>query len=509
MPCVRSLPVLLISFCVLLSLCCRTSNAHSQSNNTFEENLHSRPQTVRLMYDRTLTPVPIVYLILDGKEPLPFLVDSGTNGFTIEPWAAEKIGLTRKNDPDPQTEQRFVLKSVHVQTMSGEKVPVRLGTGAAAHGRNAVFVISAVPPDILPLRVAGILGIPLFNANIVQFDFVQNTMTFLPPDTARAQRKLSKWLPLQPYAKEDVSDKRVAIEVKVGNHVAKMLVDTGAEVTTFAQQDAQRIPVLSLGDDLRTIDASGKTEIATPMLLANVQIGDLIVSISYAHRSNPSLQRGNLLGMNLLERFVVTIDVQRKRLLLEPNLRYTFAALLPATPRLLPEHRGNQYFVKDAASSLVEKGCKPGDRIVSIDGVPVDDLVEQAVRSLLTGWSVQEVCLVLERAGKQIIVRYLPAPLFPPDTPSTRKGSLGIGFEYNLSGYTTGESVLTVKIVAPASAASRAGLQAGDEIIRIEEFVLRVTPYEAFSPLLDRETVTLTVKRLGQSQPIRISVKRE
>lgn len=148
-----------------------------------------------------------------------------------------------------------------------------------------------------------------------------------------------------------------------------------------------------------------------------------------------------------------------------------------------------------AANSPAEAaGWRPGDKIVAIDGQPVD--AQSNLVAAINDRAGEQVAVTIERGTERI-----DTTVVPREHPPQGQGATGISF---------GDGTLSDVIVrgaAAGSAAAKAGLQDGDKIVAIDG-----TPIEAFAQAqgmlsaAQGTQVTITVERDGQTNDLAMTV---
>jgi aspartyl protease family protein len=82
-----------------------------------------------------------------------------------------------------------------------------------------------------------------------------------------------------------------------------MLVDTGASVVTLSYEDAQSfVPRMSKKDFTHKVQTANGTVEAAPILIAKLQVGDIVVREVEALVLPPGRLKTSLLGMTFLKR---------------------------------------------------------------------------------------------------------------------------------------------------------------------------------------------------------------
>jgi len=139
-------------------------------------------------------------------------------------------------------------------------------------------------------------------------------------------------------------DQRMAVPVTIGdNDDSRFVMDTGAERTVISRELADRL-ALGAGPRVNLVSLSGRSQVATVAIPA-LRFGRkresqpvMAPALSYRH-----LGASGLLGVDLLDGHQVSIDVDGKRMMVQPSRR---------TNRVLTGRRDPNEVVVRAASRL-------------------------------------------------------------------------------------------------------------------------------------------------------------
>jgi len=149
-----------------------------------------------------------------------------------------------------------------------------------------------------------------------------------------------------------------------------------------------------------------------------------------------------------------------------------------------------------SASAAREAGVRAGDRVLLVDGAEVRSWNEVRLRLIDGLIDRREVPLVVEREGQRENLR-LPTASLP-------SGEIERDFMRTL-GLELGGGSVRIANVSEGSAAARAGLRVGDEVLRVED-----TPLRRPGELIERiranpgRSIALDIERDGV--PIRVAV---
>ena len=161
--------------------------------------------------------------------------------------------------------------------------------------------------------------------------------------------------------------------------------------------------------DPKTFTYEGKGT-AIPMTLAghaplvNIKVDDPLIGLSTTTEGALASEdyAGNI-GNELLERFRVTLDYERRKIYLEPAARYTKRPSFSLFGAQLARLDGKIKSFQVLKGSPAEKaGLVEGDEVVSIDGTPASQLdPDQLEQKFVDGVAGTKVKLVVVRDGKQ------------------------------------------------------------------------------------------------------------
>lgn len=253
---------------------------------------------------------------VNGAGPYWFLVDSGASRSVIDPsLAAElKLGITGKGTTTGTGQGAVPLAYA-------EPVTIELG-GGSYDSSPYVIDLSGAP---LPKEVRGLIGSELFLRHVVRIDPSARRISWYAPERAPAPAKGSV-LPLRAVAGKLYLPAR--IEPRDGLAIQRELrIDTGSESSVNDPSAAQAALVATttlgggLGADFEGV--SGKYR--------SVTVGPYVFRDIWGPGGNPPA-----IGMELLQRFVMTFDAPRGRIHLAPIGRLD--APVPHPPGVVREN---------------------------------------------------------------------------------------------------------------------------------------------------------------------------
>ena len=346
---------------------------------------------------------------VNGSPPLEFFVDTGAEVTVINRSRLARLGLA------PVGELAIGA--------GGGNAAMSYVTGvsfALAGVELRDQTVTAVPLDELELAmhhpIDGILGYDFLSRFVVELDYPKATMTLY--DHAVGHRAAG-----QPIAIElDGSVPELAATVDVaGRRIAgRFLVDTGynGEVSfnapfTRAHRLIESSPRVLQGGSR----GAGGTSETTTGRIAGFAIGDLqLPSLIAAFQRDAggalaSPEWSGLIGGELLRRFVVTFDYDRKTMWLTKVPGFDRpSTLIGAGVRWAPGPSGFTVEAILAGSPADQAGLAIGDLLISVDGAPAASHTLEQLDALFHR-DVVPRAVVVQRGAARIAVTVTPRPL--------------------------------------------------------------------------------------------------
>jgi hypothetical protein len=358
-----------------------------------------------------LAPIPfqlygnviIMELSVGESDPLNFIFDTGAGATVINTSTAASLGIVGDETVSREgaTGMAEIVQStdhiVYVEDISFQDVT--LGIAELGHIEKRI----GIPID-------GVIGWLILSQYAVRIDY--NTMLIEIYDNNKFEY--------------DFGDSGYTLEVqgttiftnvttafKSGNiFTGKVLVDTGAGNTFYFNT-----PFIEENDLLAEMDTYYEREtqsISTESahiyttMLAILSISDhefstppVTMAIAEAGASSWSGPMG-ILGNGVLKHFNVFIDLQQKRMSLEPNRLYRDQFEVNCSGVELVTDDAFQRVIIDhiyTGSPAHEAGLKVGDEIVQINGANVSDFQLPQIRSILSQ-DGEEVKILIDREGE-------------------------------------------------------------------------------------------------------------
>lgn len=438
-------------------------------------------KVIPFLYDPITVSVPIIQVSVNGKPPLPFIVDTGTAfSVSLDFWAAKKLGLSAKG-----------ITTTNYQNVAYTQVPIHgIVLQGAEHTNDAAFdTQEAVVLDLSMLsmvrsgpRIAGIIGLGLLATTTSRFDFAQKTLTIWTAPHAPLHMPQGIVLPLSG------SDTFTARAAFAPGTYADLIVDTGS--------DSTQIPLLalkSLHPTAITYNTSTMIDgdyVCPELRLPKISFGSLCVTDVVVDVKPPPT--GPSLGLDILSGYRLTLDGPNGQLILEPSAqsrRYR-----KGHSGLDIKQGGKRWFVSRLKVKLPAQsaGLQVGDELVTVSGVGVKGLSLDQVGKELSGLAGVPVQTTVRREGKLVTLTWVPIDAFQI-SPSVIDGLT--------MRKTPNGAFWIIKDVLQGCPGSLAGLQAGDKVTRINGHPVTDKPTESNMEAKEPALALFEIERPGVAKP--------
>lgn len=262
--------------------------------------VHAQPQS--------LSSVEIPFKYRDGQiwlrvtvprasEPLHFLLDSGAAASVLDQQTARRLGL--------KCVERVNIRGVRTSASGYWTSPLSFRVGEIPLSQKFLAVDLQKLSRATARPVDGLLGADFFRGRIVQIDYAAETIRLLPATpSARNAQVLT------------LRNRRGAMRVPIrvnGSEAKWVRLDTGCASAlhwvTSSRPSAESSCQISIG----------LAEISVPYVETSVQIGEERFTAVRTGLHEKAIFSGEagLLGNELLERFRLTVDAPRRRVILE------------------------------------------------------------------------------------------------------------------------------------------------------------------------------------------------
>jgi len=356
----------------------------------------------------------VLPVVLNGQLPLKFILDTGVrNAILTEKTFSDILNLSYS--------KRYVIAG-----LGGEKLieayitnNVSLDLPGVTGKGHAMLVLEQ---DYLELRnylgtdVHGVLGYEIFSRFIVEIDYEDKMLTLsLPGKRSRYGRKF-KTIPIKvedtkPYVMAD-------IQVNDSTKVAcKLLIDSGASHGLVLESDTDP----DLKPPYRHIESiigrglggviTGKIGRVKSLTLGSFTIPNVISNFpdpeSYLDtlKTSASVFRNGSLGGEILSRFTVVFNFSQDRLYLKKNHEFKkkFYYNLSGLTLKAKGARLAKFEITDvrAGSSADKAGLRPGDIVVTVNGLPANELDLNSINGYMNSKPGKRIALEIERGAER------------------------------------------------------------------------------------------------------------
>lgn len=337
-----------------------------------------------------------------NERPFRFTLETGANHFAISQRAADRLNLT------PTIPAEGGMPRVKVTSLRIGTVEFRGLTAAVSAG------FQQMEPDF-----DGLISIPLLRNLQVTLDFPARTMRLRREGTLPEPNDQDVLRVLRPEP-----GNRVDVDVSIAGRTFPAVLDTRSPIWfVVPQTEASQLPFT--GPLQNAGGARGPTlgnfALSRGALDGDIKLGRYTVAKPTVYlRDRP----GVVFGMPLLERFVITLELERGRVgLVHPSgdlirvdpAQTTVSA--PDGPTMgfalgLTPGRGPTIVAVFPGSDAEKKGLRAGDRLIEFDGRPAAEMSREVLRSAASGGKAARV--VISRDGKRLEFLVLP---FDPRRP--------------------------------------------------------------------------------------------
>ena len=262
-------------------------------------------------YDPPHIPYIIIRVSVNGRPPLPFMLDTGTNTpVIIDAEAAKRLGLEMSGIRGTANSGRVsfgdtsAVKSVLLRGLAAGRDIDFKGDGAV------VADLASYKEHFLEINLAGIIGVNLLDRFTIRLDFSRKVLTLYVKRHPPISIFGAATIPL--VDREGKHRYFVRVSPTQGLS-ADLLLDTGSDTTTLPLAVANQIrSVPRYGNGSYTI---GTYHISQVLLLPKMQVGDFSLD-NFSAGSSPDPGTSTL-GLDLLSCFRVTLDFPHQMMLLE------------------------------------------------------------------------------------------------------------------------------------------------------------------------------------------------
>lgn len=233
----------------------------------------------------------------------------------------------------------------------------------------------------------GVLGVKFLKNLVVEVDWEQKRVRLHDPATFKAPDDVVS-VPLTFRRGISYATGEVTIDGK--DYPIKFVIDTGSPGTLLLRADKVEVPKrrisgVTLGQSLYGA-VTGDIGRIDNLRLGGANIKNMVVRFLDGDSNMVAVGADGNLGNGVLNRFVVTFDYARSRMLLKPNDAiddpFPYSTSGMALDRKIGDDGsiGIRRIYDDAPAARA--GLKVGDRIIAVNSQPVADLGIDAIRDL-------------------------------------------------------------------------------------------------------------------------------
>ncbi|GAB4459788.1 MAG: hypothetical protein OHK0029_22860 [Armatimonadaceae bacterium] len=383
---------------------------------------------LKMKYDPAERDLPIIYVSINGSEPLPFYFDTGFSGdVVLYPEYVDKLGL------------KVIEKTAIVRDGSGREMPLRYATIDSLYmpmtngsrlniNPRAILIADKTQddPQQHANHTAGTVGIAWFREITMVLDFPRQELRFYP-DSHPPLTEIpgTVVLPLTKKTSKSNMENQLYVDVPppgasvAAQPSAAFLVDTGATDSSLPEAWIRALNPVWQSTSNYTV-ALGSTRQRDLYLLPKLPLGPVEVPDVLAMATMESaIVDKNLLGLNVLSRFRVTIDFRNGFVTLEPTRAITNPPRPYGTSGVVLQARTGALYVAQIARDVVrysrlgsaeaEQGeLQVGDRVLSIGERSTEGMRLAMAQVLLGGYADTVIPVEVERDGKRLRVLLYP-----------------------------------------------------------------------------------------------------
>jgi hypothetical protein len=356
----------------------------------------------------------VVPIILNNQLPLKFILDTGVRtSILTEKAYSDILNLTYSRKYSIAGPGGEKLVEAYVTNNVSLDMPGVQGRG------HAMLVLDQ---DYLELRnylgtdVHGILGYELFSRFIVQIDYERKQLTLMLPQRFKERRKFH-WLPIS------IEDTKPYITINLDMNdttsvSAKLLVDSGASHGLFLETSSNpkiKIPEKHvesiIGRGLGGI-ITGEISKIKAIKIGPYEIPHVITNFpdpnSYMDtlKTSRSVFRNGSIGGEILSRFTVIYNFPGEKIYFKKNSNYKkgFYFNMSGLTIRAKGSRLKDFEITDIRENSPSQRAdiRIGDRIVSVNGINVDELDLNTINGFLNSKPGRRITLVLNRKNERI-----------------------------------------------------------------------------------------------------------
>ncbi len=444
---------------------------------------------IPFLYDPPTIPFSVIQVSVNGKPPLPFILDTGTSyPLSLDPWAVKQLGLSASGAAG-KTDHGvpYTRIGVHGVILLGAKK----SDNAVFDTREALVLdLSLLTHVVSGQRVAGIVGLGMLLPVTSRFDFAAKTLTVFTAPHPPLHVPGGFVLPLR-----GASGFLTARATLAPNTYADLIIDTGSTSTQIPISALSALPPTAQKYDGVSARLDGAYLYPTLRLTA-LKLGSISVPNVVAGTLPPQTRLS--LGMDVLTDYRLTLDAPNGQLIMEP---------ITASERYPRGHSGvgvsakpdgSGWVISDLESNSPAKaaGLQVSDKLMTVAGKSVQGLTDTQVGKLFAVRLGSPLAVTVQRGGATVPLTWVPIDEFSA-APSAIDG---------LPMQKAPGGSWVISEVVKGCPGDKAGLQAGDRLIRIGGEATAAMALGRFAELTGKPPLVFEVERAGTAKPFSVTL---
>jgi hypothetical protein len=342
---------------------------------------------IRIINTTVLVPVKI------NNRSLNFLLDTGSEGSSIDPSTASKLGLATHGTERIQKNFRDLVVDFT------QADPLTIGSKDFKQVKLTEVTLAPIS-KALGIVVDGILGTDILEKFTFKIGYSKRTLLMGP---------LAKLGVLGRSTGLRRSGNQFFISVTLISEPSELVLDTGTNATNLSWKTWRHLSGIWTPKQMveGIARAGNPTSSAILVCLPVVQLGNVILqdqAVRAQQRSDAgafsSEDFGGILGSDILQQFEITFDLINDKVFLKPDTGYKRDPYRYVTIgiQIAKDDQGAIQVMsvwKDSPAARV--GFQPGDLIKAVDGEPTEGLTLEQVSSKLHAEEGTAIKLAIER----------------------------------------------------------------------------------------------------------------